>query len=225
MPSQHLVQFYGANRNALVNTLCRYATDGLDAGESVVIISSRTLHDAVLKALDGADDGRLHLIESEAMLERLMLDGRLSAKRFDQIVGDLLRDVVARSRTRQVRAFGDMVDILWRRGHHAEALELERYWSDLQQHLPFELYCAYDVDVLSEEFQAESIAPVLAEHSKVLPSGRAELTGALDYAAYETLGRRCPPLPNAEATVLWLRTHAPDHASEILERARQYTNG
>jgi hypothetical protein len=102
---------------------------------------------------------------------------------------------------------------------------LERYWNDLQAQLPFDLYCAYDIDVFSEEFRADTISPVISQHSQVVQAGSASLNGALDYAAYETLGRTCPPLPDAEATILWLRANEPDRAPEILKRAKEYAGG
>jgi hypothetical protein len=197
----------------------------LNAGQWVVLILNRDLHDAIFDLSDGMDDARLMLLDSEQTLERLIVDGRVNGDRFDEVIGGLMRSIVARSRSSRVRAYGDMVDVLWQRGRRADAVELERHWNDLQAQLPFELYCAYDIDVFSEEFQAQSIAPVLCEHSQVVPAGRAELNAALDYAAYETLGRRCPPLPDAEATILWLRANVPERASEILQRAKHYASG
>jgi hypothetical protein len=40
--------------------------------------------------------------------------------------------------------------------------------------------------------------------------------------AAETLYPYWAELPPAEATILWLRAHVPDHADAILGRARQY---
>jgi len=222
--SKHVVQFYGSNHSALLRHLRRYVAQGLDAGDYVVVIANRALHDAVFAVNEITEDGRLELLDSEVALKQLFENGRLNPNRFDQFIGGMLRGVVASARSHRVRAYGDMVDVLWRRGRHADAIELERYWNDLQERLPFDLYCAYGIDVFSTDFQAGKISPVLCEHTDVVPGGREELRSALDYATYETLGYTCPPLPHPEATILWLRTSAPEHAAEILERARRYVN-
>jgi hypothetical protein len=231
MSSHHVVQFYGADTNALITRLGRYVAEGVDAGESVVVISNRDLHDALFRALarhagepDFREDGRLLVLEAEQVMERLYENGILSASRFDEVVGGLMRTVAARSRSHRVRAYGDMVDVLWRKGRRADAVELERYWNDLQAQLPFDLYCAYSIDAFSDEFQAEAIAPVLAQHTAIVRADAPRLNGALDFAAYEKLGRTCPPLADAEAAILWLRENAPEHAPEILERAKRYVD-
>ena len=230
MSAQHIVQFYGTDSNALAGGLSRYIAEGLEAGESVILILNRGVQPVVFAALEtlcgGADyreDGRLTTLDSARVLEAILTPaGSLDGTRFDKFVGSLVRDAAARSRTHGVRVYGDLVDVLWRSGRRADAVELERWWNDLQKQVPFQLYCGYGIDVFGNEFQTETAAPVLAEHSGVIRSNVRAITGAIDYAAYETLGHTCPDLPGAEATVLWLREHAPERAREILERAKRY---
>ena len=82
---------------------------------------------------------------------------------------------------------------------------------------------------------------VLTSHTRVLP-GRAndELGRAVDRAMGEVLGSSAGRLkhlinarfrpswaavPRAEGMVLWLRSHLPQYAGQILNRARRYYNG
>ncbi len=223
MASQHVVQFYD-DEDALVKSVSHYIAQGLDEGQSVVIVTDRRRQDALFAQLD-QPLGDLVVLDSERTLDALYSGDRLSASRFDAVVGKALREAVARSRSHGVRAYGDMVDRLWQRGRLDDALELERYWNDLQVQLPFDLYCAYNVD-LFVDFDPDAIASMLCTHTSVVSNGRScELHSALDYAMYETLGQDLPRLTSAENTILWLREHLPEHADEILTRARNYASG
>lgn len=203
MASHHVVQFYDRDDSALVQSVGRYVHEGLQAREFVVLITNRQRQDEVFSVLIGSyddpaliEDSHLVVMDAERTLEALLVNGSVSAARFDGVVGGALRDVFQRSHSQGVRAFGDMVDILWQRAERENAIELERCWNDLQAQIPFDLYCAYNVD--------------------------RELQSALEYAMYETFGQDVPRLTDAENTILWLREHAPGQAPRILDRARKY---
>ena len=68
-------------------------------------------------------------------------DGR----RFRRIVEDMLSHALGGSQ--RVRAFGEMVALLWQRGQHAATLRLEQLWHDLCQEKKFSLFCAYPMDL------------------------------------------------------------------------------
>ena len=233
MSHRHLVQFYGADQNALVREVATYIAEGVDAGEAVIVVTNRERRDAFFRELDhlrgeavpGSEDARLVVLDSGTTLESLYVQGSLNANRFDEVVGNAVRKIASRSRSHRVRAYGDIVDTLWHRPDRAGAIELERYWNDLQAQVPFDLYCGYAIDVFGDEFEAAEIAPVLSEHSDVVSGGSCELHSALDYAMYETLGWTCPEMPDAQAAILWIRSNLPEYALEILQRARQYAPG
>lgn len=224
MSSQHVVQFYSADENALIQSVGRYVIEGLDDHKSIVLVTNRARQDALFALLDRFSPD-LVVMDSERILDQLYDGGALSARRFDQVIGRTLRDVVSRSRSQGVRVYGDIVDTLWRLRRLDDALELERFWNDLQAQLPFDLYCAYGID-LSADSDAEAIASMLREHTAVVPNRRnRELQNALEYAMYETFGQDLPRLTDAETTILWLREHVPQQAGEILSRARKYATG
>jgi hypothetical protein len=229
MASQHIVQFYGAHENGLVRDVARYTAAGLDAGDAVILITHAQRRDAIFRELDtlrarepGGDEGRLIAIDSENTLNRLFVDGSLNADRFYHIIGSAVRELAAASRSHRLRVYGDVVDTLWRRGNRADAIELERYWNDLQEHVPFDLYCAYDIDVFGEEFDAATVNPILHQHAQVLSENERELRSALDYAMYETLGGSYPVMHDLEGTIFWVRSNVPKQAPRIFHRARQY---
>ena len=49
---------------------------------------------------------------------------------------------------RRVRAFGEMVALLWSEGNQAAAIRLEELWNELALSQTFCLFCAYSMDSL-----------------------------------------------------------------------------
>jgi len=49
----------------------------------------------------------------------------------------------ARAKFPIVRAFGEMVAVLWERDQREAAIELEELWNELLGHHPFSLMCGY----------------------------------------------------------------------------------
>ncbi len=47
-----------------------------------------------------------------------------------------------------MRAYGEMVDVLWQRGERDAAIRLEEFWNDLAKLQTFSLLCAYEMDPL-----------------------------------------------------------------------------
>lgn len=64
-----------------------------------------------------------------------------------------------------VRAYGEMVALLWDEGNATGALRLEELWDELQRETEFSLLCAYPEDALGGEADC---ARVHAAHTHVL---------------------------------------------------------
>lgn len=94
------------------------------------------------------DEGRLVELDAVTTLEQCMRDGAPDAELFDRTVGSVVRDHAADG---GLHGFGEMVDVLWAEGNADGALELERLWSGLQEHVPFTLLCAYAAEHVDPE--------------------------------------------------------------------------
>ena len=162
----HAVRFYDRDRDLLA-ALAGFAADGWSAGDVVVLITTGE-HRAALRwrlashglAIARAE-GRLVELDAAKTLDSFMRDGRPDPALFDAEVGALVRQCAA---TSGVRAFGEMVDVLWGQGNAEGALELEQLWADLQQTVPFTLLCGYARSRMSQEEQER----VRAVHDHVL---------------------------------------------------------
>jgi len=86
--------------------------------------------------------GGLVLLDANETLDAFMIDGRPDRDRFAASVGNLLISASDNGR-RSVRAFGEMVALLWDDDQVTAAIELEDLWNGLAGHAPFSLFCAY----------------------------------------------------------------------------------
>lgn len=162
----HAVRFYDRDRD-LMAAVAGFAADGWSAGDVVVLITTGE-HRAALRwrlashglAMARAE-GRLVELDAAETLASFMRDGRPDHALFDAKVGALVRQCAAGS---SVRAFGEMVNVLWEQGNAEGALELEQLWAELQQNVPFTLMCGYAAAQMSQEGRSR----VRAAHDHVL---------------------------------------------------------
>jgi hypothetical protein len=240
----HVVQFHEADARLLVRNVSRYLLEGLKRGNGQLVVATPARLQAISRQFEtmGADlaacvrQERITCLDAEETLAKFMSGGQPDWNRFDASVGAVVRDAAARSQFTGLRAYGEMVGLLWKAGRYSSAIRLERFWDQLLHAHSFSLFCAYPIDVFGSEFQMGALDAILKTHTHLLPAGKNEdLEKALDESMNEILGRRAEGLrslinanlrpswatvPRAEATILWLRSNLPDDAEEILVRAR-----
>ena len=242
-PEEHLVQLYGKDDRLLIRNISRFMAEGLRRGDGLVAIATPEHSGSVARQLrmepgyaKAVLEGRLVFLDAQATLDRLMVAGRPDRELFDAVVGDALKGVQERAGHMGVRAYGEMVGLLWMAGQRAAAVRLEEYWNGLLRSSNISLFCAYPIDVFGEEFRVENIDALLCAHTNMVPIDD-ELEFALNRAMNEVLGERIAgvrtlikanhrpswgEVPRSEAVILWLRNNLPGSASEILGLARQY---
>jgi hypothetical protein len=87
---------------------------------------------------------------------------------FQMVVGStILRSTTHRTR---VRAYGEMVSLLWAEGNAAATLRLEVLWSDLQRRIPFPLLCAYPMRDFPNE-PDNGFDEICSHHTRLLKAG------------------------------------------------------
>jgi signal transduction histidine kinase len=72
--------------------------------------------------------------------------------------------------TARVRAYGEMVDLLWKDGNASAALRLEELWNEESARHSFELLCAYAMGSFYREGDHERFLRVCSSHTHVLPT-------------------------------------------------------
>jgi len=89
---------------------------------------------------------------------------------FKSNVGDLIERLYDGEKPSSIRAYGEMVDLLWQRGNADGAIRLEILWNQLASHYSFSLMCGYAVGQFYKETRDPRYAEVCAQHSHVLPA-------------------------------------------------------
>ena len=175
--SAHAVQFYDAD-TFLVAAVARFIATALAVGEAGVVIGTNEHRESIAKRLQarGIDlstaerEGRYVSLDAAETLARCMIDGRLDATSFSDVVGGLIARAAAAGRPGRLRAFGEMVALLCADGNVEGAVRLEELWNDLAKRLQFSLLCAYPIGAFRGEAHAQPFLRVCAEHSRVIPA-------------------------------------------------------
>lgn len=89
--------------------------------------------------------GDLLLMDVEETLATLMMmNGMPDSARYHENVGTAVTQLL-RGRPGPVRIFGDMVDLLWRRGEHDAAIRIELLSNELAMKQPITVICGYSM--------------------------------------------------------------------------------
>jgi anti-sigma regulatory factor (Ser/Thr protein kinase) len=188
---EHVVQFY-EDDSQLARTVGGYLTAAVEDGAVAVVIATEAhwrLFAAELEAA-GVDptgsllDGSLVMLHAAATMAGFIDAGRVDRSGFDRVVGSVIRRVLESGRP--VRAYGEMVALLWEDGDVLAAIELETVWNELARELPFGLMCAYRSEWVQGHEHADALDEVCHLHTSVIGSpaaARGDLPAPAEVAA------------------------------------------
>ncbi len=170
--NEHFVQFYHTS-DFLIECLAGFAADGMWKGERVVVIATPEhrlrLEDRLrIKGVDvasGLVTGQLLSFDARETLDKFMVDGKPDRFAFVKVVGEIVERA---TQGRRLRAFGEMVALLWQDGNRGGAIELEHLWNELSRKHSFSLYCAYPADCATAGADGISLEHICSSHSCVL---------------------------------------------------------
>jgi MEDS: MEthanogen/methylotroph, DcmR Sensory domain/Histidine kinase-like ATPase domain len=172
-PHDHVVNIYSAESD-LVDDVSYFLAGGLAADEIVVVIATVAHQEAFTRRLSelGVDlaavyaAGRYRFLTAEEALATFTVDHALCNDRFVEVIGGVIAE--AASGGRRVRAYGEMVAVLWDAGNVPAAIELESMWNELARTHRFSLYCAYPAESLTGVGDLNGVQKVCAHHSSVV---------------------------------------------------------
>jgi hypothetical protein len=241
--SDHIAQTY-QDEAFLLEAVGHYVRAGLRRGEGVVLIMRKT-HWTALVAQFGTLDlpaaverGQVASYDADEMLAGLMKVGVPDHDAFHRMVGNAIGRM--RRSYPAVRAFGEMVDILWRDGRRAAAAELEKLWSDLVRTGPFALLCGYQVDPMDRAVYGGPFEALCNSHTHLIPArdyrrfdeavnqASREVLDSSSMMMLESLAGRHKPhaeMPTGQAIIHWLSLNMPRTADKVLARARVLYSG
>ena len=169
----HAVRFYEDDKS-LCRIVSNFIAEGLTLEQPAVVIATRPHIDAIVDNLaESAIDvpllqqrGDLLLLDARETLATFMADGQPDPDDFRASAGSVLEQV-ARGRTNTIRAYGEMVDVLWRDGMSAAAIKLEMLWNHLANTHDFSLLCGY---AMGNFYKDATIDDVCRHHTHVVSS-------------------------------------------------------
>jgi hypothetical protein len=232
----HIAQFY-QDEDFLIEALTQFVRGGLAEGEGVVVLATSAHWEASVcrfaahnvSLQDAESRGQLAFMDAGTALSSVMVDGMPDWKRFQDIVGTVIN--LTRRKYPRVRAFGEMVNLLWQRREHAAALRLEELWNHLIKVQDLSVCCAYRIDN-----PHEAGYEVCGLHSHLIPArDYGEFEASVNRASEALVGPRIAEMlralasahrpltdmPVAQSTVLWMNEHMPVTARKVLSRARR----
>jgi len=172
-PPDHAIQIYATDDDFL-NSLEVFVRNGLQAGETVIAITTLVHRTALEKRLLAQGINPLAAIvrkqyiplDVRNCLASFMVDNDVDEERFNTFISGLLAR--AHERPGPVRAFGEMVAVLWAHGNRDATLKLERCWDKFCNEQAFCLYCAYPQNGFTDDLNG-SLTEIRDAHSRVFP--------------------------------------------------------
>ena len=238
-PSQgdHIVQTY-QDPAFLADAVAEYLGTGLRRGEAAIVIA-RPQHAAKFREKLGTpgERGQLIFLDAEETLARFMADGMPQWHAFHEVIGGLIAQV--RLQYPAVRAYGEMVDILWQEGRREAAIRLEEFWNELTRLQTFSLFCAYAMDHL-DPASYSGLESVCRTHTHFIPArDHQQLNQAVSEASVKVLDeplakillslaashQTATKMPPGQATLLWLSQNMPRTADKVLREVKASTAG
>src|SRR5688572_13807128 len=178
----HAVQFY-ENDHSLFTTVAGFLSQGLIEEHPAVIIATAAHTGAILEQLSGrmidVDKarglGELVVLDAHQTLASFMVGDRPDAARFEASIGRVVSDLLkGRSNRTLVRAYGEMVDVLWKEGREDAAIQLELLWNGLAGRYGFALLCGYAMGNFFK--QTDRLEEICRHHTHVVPAPDVDAT-------------------------------------------------
>jgi hypothetical protein len=241
---EHFVQLYQAHPESLIKNVGQYLWQGLKRGQGALVIATaehsflfRKYLSQIMDAERAIRDRLLVFCDAHETLSRFTVDGQPDWIRFETVAREAMHLVDVDERT-GLRAYGEMVSILWKKKQFSAATRLEQLWNRLLASHSFSLYCSYSIDIFGRDFHPSAVSELLATHTHLIPADTdGGFESALNAAVDELLGAEAKKIrrltrthqpaewgviPDAEAMLLWLRTNLPIQAEEIVARAQTH---
>ena len=177
----HIVQVC-QNDTSQVAAVTHYIQEGLLNNEAVIVFARPALRQAVISKMDGLgldvqtfkSQGQIKFFDAEFLLLSFLIEGELEDSAFQEFIG--LPIQAAQLKFGKVRAFGEMVNVLWKKGQYDTAMQLEDFWNDLSKKLEFSLLCSYSLDNLDPNAYDDSLELICKCHKHLVPVEESDLS-------------------------------------------------
>lgn len=177
----HAVQFYHTE-DFLYDVVSRFLLGGISAGTPAIVFAgparikgfSDRLRVGGYDARRAEASGQVTLVDARAVLSAVMRGDAPDEDLFrEHVEGSILKALNGRGNGHGpagIRAYGEMVDLLWRDGNPAGAIRLEELWNDLMATRSVNLLCAYSMGNFYRAADGSAFETVCDQHARVFPA-------------------------------------------------------
>jgi len=175
----HAVRFY-EDDNSLCRIVSGFIAEGLTLGQPGLVIATQPHALCIVQNLVAAGvdvetlkkRGDLLVLDARQVLATFMANGQPDPDFFKASARGTLEQL-SRGRNQTIRAYGEMVDVLWKDGMTEAAIKLEMLWNRLANTHDFSLLCGY---AMGSFYKDASIDDVCSHHThRVSDDGHASL--------------------------------------------------
>ena len=173
----HAVRFY-EDDTSLCRIVSSFLAEGITAGQPGLVIATAAHNECILANLRTAGidvetlqrNSEMLMLDAREMLDQFMEGGLPNPERFRNAAKAALQRV-AGSSEKTIRAYGEMVDLLWKEGRSAASIKLEMLWNSLAGTHDFSLLCGY---AMGHFYKDVTVDDVCRQHThRVLETGEA----------------------------------------------------
>lgn len=179
-PCEHVVQIYESDA-IFLDALAGFVGGGINAGDCCIVIATQPHINALENRLTRygvhvnvlVANNSYIAIDAEEMLSRFMVNDWPDEALFIKEISALM-EKAGSGKQRRIRAFGEMVAILWAQGHYGATVHLEHLWNRFCEQKSFCLFCAYPKSGFTNDINT-SIMHICGSHSKMISGSEKQL--------------------------------------------------
>ena len=169
----HLVHFY-EDKFTLIDSVSEYIVPSITRGEGIIIIATaenRNIFNAVLerRAIDvtmAKATGQLQIFDAADTLKKFMSNGVPNPIKFRETIGRVIEKM--QEKFPRVRAYGEMVNLLWHDDNIEATIQLEHLWNELTHHYDFSLFCGYAMNENQKQKKGVKFNEICCSHTHVI---------------------------------------------------------
>lgn len=168
----HAVRFY-ENEASLCRIVAEFLGEGLITGQPALVIGTDQHRAGIVEELAARhiDVERLRvagdvlLLDARELMATFMVRGVPDAELFEASARQAIKRLRRGRKDRTIRAYGEMVDLLWKDDRSVAAIQLEILWNKLAASDDFSLLCGY---AMGNFYKDASVDLICQQHTHVI---------------------------------------------------------
>ena len=174
----HVVKFYN-DEESLGRTVAEFLAPGLRERLPAIVIAT-TAHRTVIghelekrklnvHQLEGQGD--LQMLDADDLLDMIMVGNEPDSVLFHATVDGLIERAYGGGPPRPIRAYGELVDVLWKGANADAAIRLEMLWNRVMTQGKLSLLCGYAVGNFYKPITSgPTFQTVCDQHNHIIPA-------------------------------------------------------